>query len=377
MSVSTEENLMKKILITILVLTLAAGCLSACGKKEEIPAETVPAVTEEKTTAPETTEETTEPETEKKGNEDLLTGLYDLPDEAVGLRPVAVAVNNVEPARPQYNISKADVVFELPVEAGLTRMLAVYPDMVNLPYICSVRSYRYYFPPMALGFDAFYVHWGEDNTMMNYYYSLDMDYYDGIWETGFFYRDEGRLSQGYDLEHTSAFDGTQFYATAQADGKRLELGENYKGEAFLFNPDETVVPADGDKCVEATINFGSQNSGFVYNEKEKKYFKYMNGTAHMDGITEEAVSFTNVFILETYVADREDGYHKTVEWHGGDDAVGYYLSGGKVQKIHWSKADEYSRLKFFDENGKELAINRGKTYIALCGPGWEDIRTED
>ena len=45
--------------------------------------------------------------------------------------------------------------------------------------------------------------------------------------------------------------------------------------------------------------------------------------------------------------------------------MGYYISNGTVQKISWSKADEASSLKFFDENGEELSINRGKTYIAF------------
>ena len=38
-------------------------------------------------------------------NQNLLTGVGDLSQEAIGKRPVAVMVNNIEPALPQYGIS--------------------------------------------------------------------------------------------------------------------------------------------------------------------------------------------------------------------------------------------------------------------------------
>ena len=39
---------------------------------------------------------------------------------AIGKRPVAVMVNNVDAALPQYGISAADLIFELPVEYDLS-----------------------------------------------------------------------------------------------------------------------------------------------------------------------------------------------------------------------------------------------------------------
>ena len=52
---------------------------------------------------------------------------------------------------------------------------------------------------------------------------------------------------------------------------------------------------------------------------------------------------------------------------GGKNSTGYYISNGAVQKISWEKdgGKESSRLKFYDENGEELTINCGKSYIAV------------
>ena len=93
-------------------------------------------------------------------NQNLLTGIGDLTEEAIGKRPVAVMINNVKAALPQYGIAQADVIFEMPVEGDLTRLMALYADYTQMPDICAIRSCRYYYPAVAKGFDAFYVHWG-------------------------------------------------------------------------------------------------------------------------------------------------------------------------------------------------------------------------
>ena len=109
-----------------------------------------------------------------------LTGEYGFNENAVGKRPVAVMVSNIKAALPQYGIDEADIVYELPVEGGITRLMAIYADYTNVPDVCSVRSCRYYYPLIAYGMDAIYCHWGSDKTIaldtLNY---LDIDRFDG------------------------------------------------------------------------------------------------------------------------------------------------------------------------------------------------------
>ena len=82
-------------------------------------------------------------------NQNLLTGLADLSDKAIGKRPVAIMVNNVNDALPQYGIAGADVIFEMHVEGDLTRLMALYADYTEIPKVCAIRSCRYYFPAIA------------------------------------------------------------------------------------------------------------------------------------------------------------------------------------------------------------------------------------
>lgn len=305
-------------------------------------------------------------------NQNLLTGLGALSEEAIGKRPVAVMINNVEEALPQYGIAQADVIFELPVEGDLTRLMALYADYTQVPDICAIRSCRYYYPTIAKGFDAFYVHWGMDPTVTGYVTSLNMDRYDGISNTGgLFGRDSSRRSAGYALEHTGYFAGTKFDSVVENSGKRLELLDSKKGTAFQFCDMGTVKQPKGEKCNAVKIRFGSTSAAFAYNTETNTYYKDINGHSHIDGKTGEQLSFTNVFVLETSISVRDEAGHKQLDWAGSKSSKGYYISNGVVQKIHWLKAngDEDSYLKFYDESGKELVINRGKSYIAYTYAG--------
>lgn len=362
-----KSKSLKIIVVLMLTILLATG-LMACNKKvKEEPTESAV-----QTEAVETTTEA--PKTPVKiDNPNPLTGLDDLKKEAIGKRPVAVMINNIEEALPQYGVEQAEVVYEIPVELNLTRLMAIYSDYQNLPDICSVRSCRYYYPAIANGFDAVYVHWGIDFTVYDYVDGLGLNRYDldNAYETydlGLCTRDQERIDAGYAWEHTSEFWGSALPAALEYEGVDMNVKDEYKGTFFNFNPyEEAIVPSD-EKCTEVDIDFGAQSSQFKYDEKTGTYLKSHNKKPHVDAKTDKQYAYTNVFVLETKIKDREDGYHKSVDWKGGKDAIGYYISNGAIQKIHWSKADEKSKMKFFDEEGNELVINRGKTYIALNYP---------
>lgn len=312
---------------------------------------------------------------ENPKNMDLLTGLGTLTDGAVGKRPVAVMVNNLVDSLPQYGVSDADVIFEIPVEDNITRLMAMYGDYTKVPKICSLRSCRYYYPILAVGFDAFYVHWGQDPGMAQQVLNtLDIDDLNGTENTyGLYGRDQARLNSGMSLEHTGYFDGTGLAAALKQNGVRTDLKSEKTGAAFSFQSGTNLIKPDGNACTKMNVQFGQGDyfSTFTYDSKTGTYLKQHNGKPHVDGVTGAQLSFTNVIVLETDISQMDSTGHKSVNWKGGKGTYkGYYLSDGMVQSITWEKTGEYDYLKFYDNSGKELKINRGKTYIALNYPGY-------
>lgn len=352
---------MKKILMLLLIMLIS--CVTGCQKQETHKEVKEPEIKHEQQEI-----EDVQPNEEIPANQNLLTGVADLSEEAIGKRPVAVMVNNVNAALPQYGIGKADVIYETVVEGDVTRLMAVYADYTQVPKVCAIRSCRYYYPAISEGFDAIYAHWGMDDTMRGYVEEIDSERFDAMENpSGLFGRDQNRLNSGYALEHTGFFDGTKLPSVTSELGIRTDLLEHKKGTAFKFCGLKEKVKPQGEACERVNINFGGATAELICDKETNSYLKKINGNDQMDSSTNAQLAFTNVFVLETDISVREesDCGHKRIDWQGGPEAVGYYISNGTVQKIHWSKEDEKSYLKFYDENGEELAINRGKTYIAM------------
>ena len=361
----------------LLSLTVFAGCGSkpteeSAASEPEATATAAPTAEAESSAAESTAAPTEAPSTEP-ANVNLLTGLPTLTDGAIGKRPVAVMVNNVDAALPQYGISAADLIFELPVEYDLTRLMAVYGDYTQIPEVCSIRSCRYYYPILAVGFDAIYVNWGMNESVARpTVNSMDIDQYDGD-EYGLgdcFGRDKARYESGYAWEHTGVFHGPNFPSILEKDKVRTDLKEDKTGTAFNFVEMDKNAAPNGEDVQKVRVDFGANYSVFTYDEENHEYLKNFKDSPHMDGISKEQLKFENVIVLETEIKPYPgDEVIKYVDWEGGENAKGYYISEGKMVPITWSKAGMYDPLKFFDANGNELQLNRGKSYIAFTYAG--------
>ena len=134
----------------MLAAASAGMILSGCGKKEE---EEVPLP------KPQTVVEDTEPDEETLPDEEtvveeedthegeaksFLTGEWI--DEALAKqRPVSCMIGNTDSALPQYGIGQAQVIYEAPVEGGLTRLMGIFQDYKDIEKLGSVRSSRLYY----------------------------------------------------------------------------------------------------------------------------------------------------------------------------------------------------------------------------------------
>ncbi|MPM85747.1 hypothetical protein SDC9_132828 [bioreactor metagenome] len=98
----------------------------------------------------------------------------------------------------------------------------------------------------------------------------------------------------------------------------------------------------------------------------------------IDENTGERTSFDNVLVLFTEITtypypggnidpktglDKGDPDYKKVDYDFG--GVGYYINGGKAEKIRWTKGATQYALMLQDENGNSLKINRGRSYVAV------------
>ena len=109
-------------------------------------------------------------------------------------RPIAFMIDNNINAMPQAGLLEADLVYEIIVEGGETRLMLVMQGK-DLDKIGPLRSARHYFLDYALENDAIYVHYGQSPQAKSDIKSLSISDINGIYESeSLFWRDSSRYA---------------------------------------------------------------------------------------------------------------------------------------------------------------------------------------
>ncbi|NLK39892.1 MAG: DUF3048 domain-containing protein [Clostridiales bacterium] len=362
------------------LLILAAGCNSDAGKS---PTDTTGGdVTttaqnpSESTTDSSTTTDTDTTETEPD-NDNLpqfinpLTGLAadkDLSD----IRPAVISINNTSRALPAVGVSQADILIEVSAEGGETRLLMVALDYENIGVIGSVRSARHYMLDFSEDFNGIFIHAGGSPLANSDISQKGINNIDGV--NGYtpvnvaqyFYRDSARIST-MGLEHSLMITGKNLATAIAKRGYKTELSDGFKFPLEFIDYGKEFIPTGADATnvvIPYSLNYRMQR--LAYNKDTNSYFRYHNISApYIDAANDEHLQFTNVIIIyfDTWVINSTSGI-LDMELTGTGD--GYYIYGGKSMPIKWTRQETGSQMRLTDQNGKPLAINRGKTYIAVA-----------
>src|SRR3989454_10579529 len=104
---------------------------------------------------------------------------------------LGIVVDNAIPARPQWGLSEADVVYEVPTEGMITRFLALFcgdgPDTVG-----PVRSLRLQFLDIAGDYSATVAHAGSSESALAAVEEHAGPVINELWNAGPFRRDQHR-----------------------------------------------------------------------------------------------------------------------------------------------------------------------------------------
>lgn len=357
---------MKRILALSLILALL---LCGCGSKTTAQAnaaeagETAAAEAAETTAAVEATAEpTTEPTTvptEPPVIRNPLNG--QIIDEEFTGRVFANTVSNLQDNLPHVGVTQADVIIETYVNMNnVVRCLALFTDIESVEAIGSTRSTRPIFNDIAQHYDLVLSHAGGSSTALNDAANRGIDNFniDG-WPASqtTSYRDTV-YKRTY--ENTLFGIGSGIKAYAEAQGINMTLEKDY---GFDFTEDGT--PADGEDAdkISLVLTYGQAKKETVmeYDASLDKYVWNQYGKVMQDQITEEVEAFTNVIIMYAEITN-QGIYHYADFCAGG---TGYYANGGKIIPIVWGCEDENSAFHFLTNDGEDLLIGVGNTYIAI------------
>lgn len=284
-----------------------------------------------------------------------LTGEW-VEQEINDRRPVAIMINNIGEAMPQSGIGQADIIYEMVVEGGITRLMAVFSDYRGLEKIGPVRSARQYYVRAAEQLDAVFCHIGTSTLADDELASSGIDHMDGMYAAGnyFIYRDDSRVAP-----HNAYTSEQGLNDALEYSGFNMEHGLDYHS-MFYFRSKNQDLEGGSPASTITTAFSGNRKPWFEYNAEEKQYYRFQYGEAQMDDQTNEQLHFQNVLILfaDTYSVD---GYLMEVCNEGSGD--GYYASNGQSIPITWKYAGGV--LCFYDASGEKLIMNPGKSWITF------------
>lgn len=350
--------MLKKVLALIVVLSLVlslAGC-SLFGKGDYYSSEYE--------YLDDTSDKEDEPVEVYKTNP--LTGIKNLTDDNINNRPVAVMINNIKPAQSvQTGLNSADIIYETEVEGGITRLMAVFKDFNSVGQLGSVRSARYPYVDLALGHDAIYVHCGQDPTYCAPHLKDIDDMSVDSGSTG-----AKRIKNGLASEHTLYVFGSELWP-ALASKFKSTVSSNTLWQNFAAEDEKVTLSGGG--AIKVTVPFPSLKTIFEYDDTTGLYTRYSNTDLRKDYVTGENITVKNVFVLLTTITTYPDGKHRRVALTGGD---GFYATNGTVTPIKWQKNGERAPIKITDQNGGQIKVSAGRSWVCIpnsstCKPVFE------
>ena len=369
---------MKKLIVILLAAAILFSAAACSAKETEETPE--PVISEEPTPSPSETptpspspspsptptptptpSPSPTPTPEEKGPVHPLTGLPTEKD-LTNARPLAFMMNNVSSAQPQLGISKADLIFEVLVEGGLTRSLGVFQDVSGVGTIGSIRSSRPYYVDLVCGLDAIYIHAGGSTDAYTTLYERGVDRLDGVngSRQEIFYRDSDRLySLGYEHSLVTSSELIEEYFPSYEF--RMEHRDGFDMDMHFA---EDGTPAGGESAKSLKVRFSaSKSTSFEYKAADSLYYASQYGSAYRDGYSGDQVAVTNIVILHADTYAYDDYGRLAIDLTGSGE--GRFCCGGKTVPITWSKDSYNEWFRFHLEDGRPLTLGCGKTYFCI------------
>ncbi len=274
-------------------------------------------------------------------------------------RPIAVMIDNHIDAMPQAGLLEADIVYEIIVEGGETRLMLVLQGK-DLEKVGPIRSARHYFLDYALENDAIYVHYGWSPQAESDISTLGVNNINGIYESSSSF---WRVSDKY-APHNAVSSIENISNIADRKGYRRD----YNKEPVLNYVVAEVELEEGEIANTVTIPYSYANTvKYEYDADKKEYVRYSRGKKQVDWDSEKTITTKNIIITKAKNSTLNDGSGKgrqTLDNIGTLD--GYYITNGKAIKIKCVKDSRSGQTVYKDLEGNEINVNDGKTFIQIC-----------
>jgi Protein of unknown function (DUF3048) N-terminal domain/Protein of unknown function (DUF3048) C-terminal domain len=264
---------------------------------------------------------------------------------------LAVKIDNIEFARPQTGLTRADIVYVLPVEGGLSRFLAVFSSHIP-PVIGPVRSARKDDLELLgqFGRPAFAYSGAQGQLLPVVEHARIVDLYAGL--VGGYYRDYTRIAP-YNLYATTR----TLLAESKGASKAHSIG-------FRFGP----APPGGQAASTESVSYPATRFTFTWSPHTNSWRVSMDGSPAMTTGNRRLAPAT-VVIQHTIV--RKSGYLEYGFAPPYAETIGHgiatVLRGGEAYNVRWSRPTFNGGTTYTTISGQPMTFAPGQVWIVLVG----------
>lgn len=280
----------------------------------------------------------------------LLTGER-VPDKAALTAPVtAIMIENSPLARPQSGLKDAEVVFEAIAEGGITRFLAIY-QQAKPQLIGPVRSLRMYYIDWLAPYNASAAHIGGSANALREIRTSGYRDIDQFFNAGTYWRATDRYAPHNVYTSFERLDA-------------LNKAKGYTESVFTSFARVDGKPSDQPTASTVNINFSSPayNTAYAYDKATNRYLRSIGGAPHLDREAGQISPAVVVALRVNMNLVMEDGWREQIDTTGSGSAV--IFQNGTAQEATWRKEARSTPLILTDQDGKEIPLVRGQTWIA-------------
>ena len=294
------------------------------------------------------------------------------------LLPFAVMIDNQPDARPESGLAEASLVFESPVEGGLTRYMAVFDSSSTVDQIGPVRSARPYFVDWANGLGALYAHVGGSPDALDYIKSMPAFHnVDQFFNGSTFWRSAKRVAPHntytrsdllLSLAQAKNWRPAQWHAWDYKDDDALSATSTAQGATLTTSSSttktvkvKTTTVLRGGAAGPSIAYNGDTNVAWQFDKTNDTYIRVMNGAQYTD-LDGMQVRAHNIVVLLTDSQTLDSEGRLKVRTTGRGSALLY--RDGDVLPVTWFRSTG-GQISFESVDGTNVTFNRGTTWIEV------------
>jgi hypothetical protein len=273
-------------------------------------------------------------------------------------RPVVVKVPNDPAARPQSGLANADLIWEIPVEGGITRYAVVFhsEEAASVGPVRSARLSDLQYVPMLR---AILVHVGGSEPVLEKVRAAAArgDFVDV---------DEFTTASAFERLTTKQAPYNAYTSTAKARAAAAKSPKVDKPIPALDFAND--APKDGKVTANVTLAYAAASQRVTYTWSSSVWKRTQAGTATKDAATNAEVSPVNVVIIKTDITEIPGTADVTgapsLDFRSTGSGTVIVLRDGMRFDGTW-KRSEGDMFRFADASGAAIALKAGLTWIHI------------